>query len=244
VVATVEGLLPHYSAPVDGWVLPDTPYRLFAAGRQTDVPVLVGWNANEAAGMADSAGAPADAAEYARRVVEEYGEAAPGFEQLYPPADDPRAAFLRGHGVQTFGWNMRAWARAMTTVRSPAFYYHFERGPSTPGSGASARHGAELPYVWGNLDAAKGHGEADRARSDLMMAYWIAFASTGDPNGEGRPRWAPLAAAVDETMVFGDAVELRRGVRAAELRFFDDFYADLLAGRRSPPAAVNSDAGP
>jgi para-nitrobenzyl esterase len=239
VVATAEGLLPHYVVPVDGWVLPDTPYRLFAAGRQADVPVLLGWNANEAAGMSDSAGAPADAAEYARRVIEEYGASAPLFEQLYPPGEDPRAAFLRGHGVRTFGWNMRAWAAAMRTVRSPAFYYHFERGPSTPGAGASARHGAELPYVFGNLARVEGNGEADRARSDLMMAYWIAFASTGDPNGEGRPRWPPLTAAADETMVFGDRAEIRRGVRARELRLFDAFYADLLG-----TTAVNSDADP
>ena len=228
---------PRYAVPVDGWVLPDTTYRLFASGRQNDVPVLVGWNANEAAAMAESAGAPDDAAGYARRIVEEYGAAAPRFEALYPPGDDPSAAFLRGHGVQTFGWSMRSWARAMATVRSPAFYYHFERAPSAPATGPGARHGAELPYVFGNLDPAKGMGEADRARSELMMGYWAAFAATGDPNGDDRPRWAPHTASGDQTMVFGETVELRSGVRAAELEFFDAFYADRLGG------AVSSDAG-
>ena len=63
VVGVIEGLLPHYSLPVDRWVLPDTTRNLFAAGKQTDVPILVGWNGNEAAGMAESARAPEDAAE-------------------------------------------------------------------------------------------------------------------------------------------------------------------------------------
>ena len=41
------------------------------------------------------------------------------------------------------------------TVQSPAFYYHFERAPSTPATGPDARHGAELAYVFGNLDEPK-----------------------------------------------------------------------------------------
>jgi para-nitrobenzyl esterase len=243
VVGVIEGLLPHYSLPVDRWVLPDTTRSLFAAGKQTDVPILVGWNGNEAAGMADSARAPGDAAEFVTRVAEEFGDAAPRFTELYPPGDDPRAAFLRGHGVETFGWNMRAWARAMRTVRSPAFLYHFERSPSTP-PGTLARHGAELAYVFGNLDSEKQGSAADRERARLMMSYWIAFATAGDPNaavdrrpGDAaveRPRWERYTAETDQTMLFGERVELRRGVRATELQFFDDFFE----------AQLSSDAGP
>jgi para-nitrobenzyl esterase len=244
VVGNVERLLPRYAVPVDGWVLPDTTYRLFMSGRQNDVPVLLGWNANEAAAMADSAGAPSDDEGYARRIVEEFGTAAPRFEALYPPGDDPRTAFLRGYGVQTFGWSMRSWARAMATVRSPAFYYYFERAPSTPAGDSGARHGAELPYVFGNLDPSKGTGDADRARSELMMAYWAAFAATGDPNGDGRPRWEPHTAAGDRTMVFGDTAAMASGVRKAELAFFDEFYAGLLGDDASGAgSAVSSGAG-
>jgi para-nitrobenzyl esterase len=236
VVERVEALFAHYSVPVDGWILPDTPYRLFAAGRQTDVPVLIGWNANEAMNMAGAAGAPADAAAYARRVVEEYGDDAPAFEKHFPPGDDPRAAFLRGHGVQTFGWNMWTWARSMRTAQSPAFYYHFERGPSTPGSGATARHGAELPYVFGILGAAKAPAQADRERAALMMDYWTAFVATGDPNGGGRPCWPRYTENGDETMVFGDAVEARSGVRKEDLEFFTRYFDRL----RVRPAGAGS----
>jgi para-nitrobenzyl esterase len=127
-------------------------------------------------------------------------------------------------------------------VRSPAFYYHFERTPSAPANGPPARHGAELPYVFGNLDPAKATN-VDRQRSELMMAYWIAFATTGDPNGalppgaeslaaaaKARPQWAPHTAAGDQTMVFSGTVELETGVRAKELAFFDDYFERLLAG--------------
>ena len=32
----------------------------------------------------------------------------------------------------------------------------------------------------------------DERASELMSAYWVAFAKTGNPNGGGRPEW-PLA---------------------------------------------------
>ena len=37
----------RFSANVDGWVFPDTIYNIFTAGRQNDVPVIVGSNADE-----------------------------------------------------------------------------------------------------------------------------------------------------------------------------------------------------
>jgi para-nitrobenzyl esterase len=39
--------LPAAGATVDGWVFPDTIYNIFAAGRQHDVPVIIGSNADE-----------------------------------------------------------------------------------------------------------------------------------------------------------------------------------------------------
>jgi para-nitrobenzyl esterase len=38
---------------------------------------------------------------------------------------------------------------------------------------------------------------------------WIHFARTGNPNHKGLPRWEPLTAATNATMIFDDACELR-----------------------------------
>jgi para-nitrobenzyl esterase len=35
-----------------------------------------------------------------------------------------------------------------------------------------------------------------------MSAYWIAFAKTGDPNGDTRPAWPSYSAAGDRLMNF------------------------------------------
>ena len=48
---------------VDGWVLPNTVYAIFAAGEQNDVPVIVGSNADEGTALTGGAGP---------RTVEEY----------------------------------------------------------------------------------------------------------------------------------------------------------------------------
>ena len=38
----------HFDAIVDGWVIPEQPAKIFAAGRQMHIPVIVGSNADEA----------------------------------------------------------------------------------------------------------------------------------------------------------------------------------------------------
>jgi para-nitrobenzyl esterase len=42
----------------------------------------------------------------------------------------------------------------------------------------------------------------DVAAGDAMNAYWVAFAKTGDPNGDGRPRWPAYTAETDAIMDF------------------------------------------
>ena len=40
-----------------------------------------------------------------------------------------------------------------------------------------------------------------------MSDYWLNFASTGDPNGEGLPLWAPCQLDEEPYLHFGDTVE-------------------------------------
>jgi para-nitrobenzyl esterase len=45
-----------------------------------------------------------------------------------------------------------------------------------------------------------------------MSAYWVHFAATGDPNGEGLPPWPVYQAATDEYIELGDAVKAAKGL--------------------------------
>jgi para-nitrobenzyl esterase len=43
----------------------------------------------------------------------------------------------------------------------------------------------------------------DEALAAAANAYWVAFARTGDPNGEGRAKWPAYTAAGDVIMDLG-----------------------------------------
>ena len=45
---------------------------------------------------------------------------------------------------------------------------------------------------------------ADWAMAALASAYWVQFATSGDPNGGSRPKWSPHDPAVDKVTDFAD----------------------------------------
>ena len=56
-----------------------------------------------------------------------------------------------------------------------------------------AVHGAEVPYVFRQLNPAGGYTEEDDRLSDEIANYWVRFARSGDPNGDGAPTWPSFA---------------------------------------------------
>jgi para-nitrobenzyl esterase len=65
-------------------------------------------------------------------------------------------------------------------------------------------HGFEIPYTL-NIPAAHVGNQvtdADKAEGDLVSAYWLAFAKTGDPNGADRPEWPRHDPSIDRVIDF------------------------------------------
>src|SRR5215831_14495640 len=60
---------------VDGWVFPDEIRNIFAQGKQNDVPVIVGSNANEMSTLTTPAIVPKTLEDYRKRVAQQYGDA-------------------------------------------------------------------------------------------------------------------------------------------------------------------------
>jgi para-nitrobenzyl esterase len=59
----------------------------------------------------------------------------------------------------------------------------------------------------------------------MMSNYWVNFATTGDPNGKGLPKWAPYNRETEACLDFGDAVQLRNHLLKAQLDFIERFQA-------------------
>jgi para-nitrobenzyl esterase len=226
--------LPAAGATVDGWVFPDTIYNTFAAGRQHDVPVIIGSNADEGTMFTPP---PVTVAAFQEGVRRQYGELADEFLATYPAqsVDEAWQSQVAIFTDATFGWEMRTWARMMETVSSPAYLYFFSRVPPAPAGDAFAHYGAyhtaEIPYVFDNfgvstsLHANRDYGGIDREMSNTLASYWVNFAATGDPNGPGLPEWPAFNTDADEALEFGDTIQVRRGVRKERLDLLDRYYA-------------------
>jgi para-nitrobenzyl esterase len=214
-------------ANVDGWVFSDQVYEIFARGEQNDVPVIVGSNADEGTVFANRA--PDNQQAYQERAREKYQHLSDEFFANYPVGSDEEAreAFLGEFRDEAFTWQMRSWARMMKNVSSEAYLYYFSRvPPRAERETLGSYHGAEIPYVFNNVEAMDWTLEdTDVQLSRMMSDYWLNFASTGDPNGEGLPLWAPYRLEEDPYMHFGDTVEPGSdGFLTREVDFFDSYF--------------------
>ena len=237
----VQGVAPDLvrsTANVDGWVFADTVHDIFAAGRQHDVPVIVGSNADEMTMLGGAAGAET-LEQYRETIRNEYGEHADALLETFPASTDEEAQRARiASGTDaTFGWEMRTWARMMETVSSPAYLYFFSRVPPAPDADRyGAYHTAEIPYVFDNFGvsphpyANRDYSDTDRRLSDILASYWVNMAATGDPNGEGLPEWPAYEPEADAALHVGDTITVEQGIRRDRLDFFDRYYAAQREG--------------
>src|SRR5208282_4919476 len=101
---------------VDGWVLPQGVYAIFAEGKQNDVPIIVGNNANEGTLFPPPKGAIGPA-EFADNAHQRFGTFAKDFLEVYPAGssdEEATAAYYASFRDARFGWDMRIWARMET----------------------------------------------------------------------------------------------------------------------------------
>ena len=96
------------------------------------------------------------------------------------------------------------WCKGQSAAgMAPSYAYHFSR--QLPGDEEGAWHSADLWYWFGTLDNCwRPMTEKDRELSRQMVDYLTNFAKTGDPNGEGIPRWDAVTQIQGNVLCLGE----------------------------------------
>jgi para-nitrobenzyl esterase len=194
-----------FSPTIDGHVLPQPPQVIYGQGKQSHVPLLAGWNADEIRSSVTLGKEKTTKASFVERTRKQFGTDADKVLEQYPARSDEEAIESAASlGSDLFiAYATWKWMEThLETGGSPVYRYRFDKiipiAPDTKLNGLTAtakdigaRHAGEIEYVFGQLDSVpKVTWEpADRQLSDLMMSYWSNFARTGDPNGPGLATW-------------------------------------------------------
>ena len=203
----------HFTPNIDGYFLTESLPATFAAGKQAQVPLMAGWNADEAS-FESAAKIPNFGPQNLNMMlVQKFGFHAGEAQKVFPAtnnqdavkaADDISAAEFVVFGT----WS---WLEAqLKTGNSPVYRYQFDLGvPVEPGHNGltGAYHSDEVAYVFGTLDERKDTKwrPQDYALSDKMQSYWTNFAKTSDPNPSGLPSWPKYGAADNWQVLHLDA---------------------------------------
>ena len=218
-----------FFAPVfDSRVLPDNPRAALAEGRIHAVPVIAGSTKNEGA-LYLLQEKELTRQKYKAFFESRFGQSADQARDFFPaPRDEDIGPAI--DKVITVAANARpAQLTALAAERKgmKAYVYQFTRVPQTAlARKAGAHHGVDLAYVFGNMNEANAYDEVDRKLSRMVMQYWVNFAKTGNPNGDGLPIWPEYRTQEALNLEFGDQLKIGNHLFQREIDFIGQ--VDLL----------------
>ena len=178
-----------YSGPIlDGQLVVETAQTAYNAGRQYNVPIIIGSNSAEVpAGFVH--------ARSKEELLNLFGSMKEEARKVYSTKDSTDFAWMLSMVNTDKVWAepARFTATAFSAKGVPAFIYLFSYVSATMQERMryGAAHASEIPYVFDNLRSRNGepvpHRDQEVAR--MMISYWTNFARNGDPNGKDLPQW-------------------------------------------------------
>ncbi|GAA4524250.1 carboxylesterase/lipase family protein [Amycolatopsis samaneae] len=178
---------------VDGAVLTTAPGRAALAGSFDGIDLMIGCTAAEGLFFpeAQSLWTAGEAPRLTGDLAGEYARLAAA-----RPADPP-ARVLGQVITDRFVAGSFDLAEHRARTGAPAHVYWWRRPGDGPDGRFGAAHCAELPFLFGTLDAWRGSpllggtGEEHRYLVERTQNAWLSFAATGDPDPGGELGWRP-----------------------------------------------------
>ena len=209
----------RWSPTLDGSVIAEDAAAVLRRGDFTrDMPLMIGHTRDESTlfTLFNRRFANLDRAGLVELAREPFADRA---EEAVSCYEQDRAA--AGLGVEPFDiWAAVATDRMfrMPAIRaaechrahtSKVWMYRFDRASPAHGGRLGACHSLDIPFVWGTYGLADmqrfcGKEDAVARLSDRVMASYLAFARSGDPNHAAIPSWPAYATAKRATLLFDD----------------------------------------
>lgn len=213
---------PAFGLAVDRVTLDELPHRRFLGGGEAQVPLMIGYNSEEATLM-PSLGL--DPSALATRLKNRY--------PTLTPAGPLEAAGREFFQAAWFAAPARMIARAHSRT-APTYLYRFDyRLQALEAKRIGLGHGEELPLVFGSLDAVPGlaaiASPRDRAVSRIAIACWINFIRSGNPTGGECPDWPSYRAHDDKLLQLGP---VSRVVSVPDAAWLDRLERNNVLGDR------------
>lgn len=201
---------------IDGYFFPKSPDLVFAAGEQSKVPQIVGWNSEEGHYSNVFGDKEPNEADYKAALEKTFGDKAGEFWKYY--GGTTVAAMKQGatdlSSDNFIGYGTWKWADMQSQTGGKPVYRYFYTHPRPPIKGekqtgqaaTGASHSAEIEYAMGNLSTNKFFDwkADDYAVSEIIQGFFVNFIKTGNPNGLGLPEWPTVKPGVPaEVMVIG-----------------------------------------
>lgn len=138
---------------IDGEFLPSPIDDLVAERAAANIPMIIGYNAEEGAGELDVGVSPAA---YEANIREAFGNKADAYLALYPSGPQATVSAQTG-GHDRVMISAMQWASIRAkSAQTPLYFYDFDHALPGPTAGKwGAFHSGELPYVFNTLASVK-----------------------------------------------------------------------------------------